>query len=435
MRKQVSRSHALRGNARRDALRPVTIQDATQSVATLHSLAERGNEEGSVIPYQGDVTWNEEPVMAPAARLLLVLALLGGTLAASPGFAQTADGPGAADTATAGSAATPEPEFLKTFPRPPDQPASLLAPAPPLGPLPPDLEKPYFQQDALLDPPALGAIGWFANVDAGILKPHLVNQLRNTVTFPDGSSTTVGVDPSHLNWTVSPRIEVGYRLPSGFGGISVAYRNMTSQGSEGVIGADGPATLSSRLNVNLVDLDWVSKEYTPWSLWEMRCHFGLRYLNTYFDSQANEPFAGAAAGTTIFNQRTTDNVWGLGPHWSLDVRRQLGFGGLAISGFIDLSDNWGRLRQNYFASSTTSASGLPQAGQTSVATSVSVPALTARLGLNWQPPAYPNFRLFAGYQLDYWWNVGRIDNLLNDGFPTSGYFFDSGIVLRGEWNY
>src|SRR5262249_20201830 len=219
--------------------------------------------------------------------------------------------------------------------------------------------------------------------------------------------------------TVSPRIEVGYRLPSGFGGISVAYRNMTSQGSEEVIGADGPATLSSRLNVNLGDLDWVSKEYTPWGLCEIRWRFGVRYLNAYFDSQANESFAEAAAGTSIFNQRTTDSFWGLGPHWGVDLRRRLGFGGLAISGFIDLSDTWGRVRQNFFASSTTSASGLPQAGQFTQATSNSVPALTARLGLHWQPLTYSKLQLFAGYQLDYWWNTGRDDNILG---PTLGYF-------------
>ena len=52
--------------------------------------------------------------MARSAWLLLAL-LLGGTLASSRGHAQTADGPTAA----------PEPEFLKTFPRPPAQPGSL----------------------------------------------------------------------------------------------------------------------------------------------------------------------------------------------------------------------------------------------------------------------------------------------------------------------
>jgi hypothetical protein len=333
---------------------------------------------------------------------------------------------------TAEPAPAPEPEFLKALPQPPDQPRSLLAPPPPPGPPPPDLERPYFQQDPLLNPPWLGLPGLFADVDVGILRPHLVGQLSAPVTFPDGSSITVGVNPSHLNWTISPRFEVGYRLSSGFGGIALSFRNITSQGSEPVIGADGPATLSSRLNVNLVDLDWVSNEYTPWKLCEMRVRFGLRYLNAYFDSQANEPFDEAAAGSTIFNQRTTNSAWALGPHAGVDLRRRLGFWGLAVVGFVDFGDGWSRVRQNYFASSTTSASGLPQAGQVISATSSSAPVLTARLGLNWQPPASPNIHLFAGYQLDYWWNIGR-----NAALPITsvGYFFDSGIALRGEWNF
>jgi hypothetical protein len=323
-----------------------------------------------------------------------------------------------------------EPEFLKTFPRPPDQPASLLAPAPPLGPPPPNLEGPYFQQDPLLDPPALGAIGWFADVDVGILKPHLVNQESQSITFPDGTSFQVGVNPSHLNWTASPTIEVGYRFPAGFGGIAVAYRNMSSRGSEGVIGADGPATLSSLLNVNVGSLDWVSNEYTPWRLCEMRVRLGLRYINDYWSSQADEPFAAAAAGTTIYHQRTTNSNWGLGPHGGIDLRRQLNFWGLAVLGLLDYGEGWGRTRQTYSASSTTSASGLPQGGGFSLGTSDAIPVITLRLGLNWQPLSYANIRFFAGGQLDYWWNTGRMGNI-----TTFGYFFDSGILLRGEWNF
>src|SRR5690242_3573494 len=123
---------------------------------------------------------NEESVMAGNVRLLLIL-LLSGWLATSAVQAQTA--------------AMPEPEFLKTLPRPPDQPASLLAPAPPLGPPPPDLERPYFQTDPLLDPPALGLPGWFGDVDFGILKPHLVNQLRLPVTLPPSSPPVTGNVP------------------------------------------------------------------------------------------------------------------------------------------------------------------------------------------------------------------------------------------------
>jgi hypothetical protein len=355
---------------------------------------------------------------------IVFLLLWAGMLAASEACGQTTDTP-AADSAT-----EPEPEFLKTLPRPPDQPASLFAPAPPLAPPPPNLEGPYFQQDPLLDPPALGAVGWFANVDIGILKPHLVNEEHLPVTFPDGTSFTVGVNPAHLNWTVSPRVEVGYRLPAGFGGIAVSYRNMTSQGSQGVIGADGPATLSSLLNVNVVDLDWVSHEYAWVRGWELRIRFGLRYLNDYWSSQADEPFAEAAAGSTIYHQRTTNSNWVIGPHGAVDLRRQLDFWGLAILGFVDFSEGWGRTRQTYSALSTTSAFGIPQGGGASQGTSDAVPVITARLGLSWQPPSFPNIHLFVGGQLDYWWNTGRMGNI-----TTLGYFFDSGLLLRGEWNY
>ncbi len=368
--------------------------------------------------------------MAGTARLLLVLALLAGAFSASGAYAQTAEGPATAAPETAPALTTSEPEFLKTFPRPPDQPGSLMAPAPLLGPPPPNLEQPYFQPDPLLDPPALGPIGWFADVDIGILKPHLLNHETLPVTLPDGTTVRVAVNASRLNWTVSPRVDVGYRLPTGFGGIAVSYRNLTSQGSEAVIGADGPARLSSRLNAHVGDLDWVSNEYTPWMLWEMRVRVGVRYINVYYDSQANEPFDEAAAGTTLFNQRTTDHTWVLGPHAGVDLRRRLSFWGLAVNGFVDVSEGWGRVSQNYFASSTTSASGLPQAGQASIGTSDAVPVITTRLGLTWQPPAYANIHLFAGYQLDYWWNIGRMGN-----FTEFGYFFDSGFLLRGEWKY
>jgi hypothetical protein len=361
--------------------------------------------------------------MAGTARVMLIL-LLGGTLTASGAYAQTTAGP-AAD-----SALEPVPEFLKTFPRPPDQPASLLAPAPPLGPPPPNLEAPYFQQDPLLDPPALGMLGWFADVDIGILKPHLVNEESLPITFPDGSTTTVGVNPSHLQWTVSPRFELGYRLPTGFGGIAVAYRNMASRGSEGVIGADGPAVLSSLLNVNVGELNWISHEFTPWGIWQMRLIFGVRYLNDYWSSQADEPFAEAAAGTTIYHQRTTNSNWVVGPNFAVDLRRPLNLWGLEFLGFVNISEGWGRVRQTYSALSTTSAFGVPQGGGASQGTSDAVPVFTGRLGLNWQPPAYPNLHFFTGGQLDYWWNTGRMGNI-----TTLGYFFDSGVLLRGEWNF
>jgi hypothetical protein len=43
-------------------------------------------------------------------------------------------------------------------------------------------------------------------------------------------------------------------------------------------------------------------------------------------------------------------------------------------------------------------------------------------------------RLFAGYQFEYWWNVGRFNP---SGAPpaSQGEFFDQGAILRAELNF
>ncbi len=363
--------------------------------------------------------------MVRCTRLLLAAVLLGGT--ASRGQAQA---PPAGTPALPGPAAAADPDFLPGLPRPPDVPGSLMAPPPP-GPPAPDLERPYFQVDPLLDPPHLGLPGWFADLDVGILAPHIDNSTMSLpVRFPDGTPLVVGANAARLNWTVSPRVEVGYRLPSGFGGISVSYRCLFASGSESVQGMDGPGMLRSRLDYHIGDVDWVSNEYTPWHFCDMRVRFGLRYFNTYFDAQASEPFAEAAAGSTIFDQRTTSSVWTVGPHAGLDLRKRLGFGGLAVLGNLDLSEGWGRIRQNFYAASTTSLTGAPQDVVQTISTSDAIPMLTARMGLSWQPLASPNFYLFAGGQLDYFWNTGRAGNI-----NTDGSFFDSGVLLQLAINY
>jgi hypothetical protein len=188
--------------------------------------------------------------------------------------------------------------------------------------------------------------------------------------------------------------------------------------------------LRSRLDYHIGDLDWVSNEYTPWHFCDMRIRFGLRYFNTYFDSEASEPFAEAAAGSTIFDQRSTSSVWTVGPHAGFDLRKRLDWGGLALLSQLDLGEGWGRIRQNYFAASTTSSTGELQSAVKTISTSDAIPTIKARLGLSWQPLASPNFYLFAGYQLDYFWNTGRTGS-----FNTDGSFFDSGVLLQLAINY
>ena len=212
--------------------------------------------------------------MVRLTRLLMVLAALGATLPVPCGLAQ-APTPTPAATPAATEAAEPNP--LPGLPRPPDQPASLLQGSPP-GPVyacttP---ESPYFERDPRLDPPPLPPPGWVVDVDVGILAPHVKNKLTDTVQIDGGPLNTVQLPSAPLDWTASPRFEAGYRLPSGFGEFTLAYRFLATDGTSGVAGPDAPALLKSRLELNMADCDYASREISLWPNWDMKWWFGIR---------------------------------------------------------------------------------------------------------------------------------------------------------------
>ena len=133
---------------------------------------------------------------------------------------------------------------LQALPRPRDLPASLYtAPAPPRadasGVL--RIDAPYFKRDPLLDPPMFPHPGWFVGAEMQVVKPHFVNQMGNSVlNRASGIPTNVVLGMAPLDWTVSPRVFFGYRLPSGFGEFMVAYRYLGTVGSQGASGSSPP---------------------------------------------------------------------------------------------------------------------------------------------------------------------------------------------------
>jgi hypothetical protein len=243
----------------------------------------------------------------------------------------------------------------------------------------------------------------------------------------------VHVPPAALDWTAAPRFEVGYRLPSGFGDIAVAYRFLTSEGTGTVFGPDALAAVKSRLDVNMVDLDYISREFSTfqWPHCVMRWRFGVRWADAFFDARAVQPFAAAAAGTGIFDSYASNNFWGVGPHAGLELARRWDNSGLAVVGRVDGATLLGRIRQNFSETSTTfSSNRRPLTGSTCQSVSQDVPIIAAFLGLRWQPPRSPFFAVSAGYEYEYWWNVGR-----NSSTSARGELSDQGIVLRAEFNF
>jgi hypothetical protein len=357
--------------------------------------------------------------MVRSALVLLALALLGIAVPLPKGTAQTAD--------QASTPAAPDP--LPGLPRPPDQPRSLLLPPTPMS-LPPPVPGPYFEVDPLLDPPELPPPGWFTNLEAGVVGPHVKNKVTLDNALPGGAS--LRLPSASLDWTVSPRVAVGYRLPAGFGEISLGYRFLASEGTGTTLGQDSLATLRSRLDLNLIDLDYASREFSLWPCWEMTWWFGLRWAYVYFDSRADEPFAAAATGSGIFETRTSNSYVGFGPHAGLGLERNLGETGLAVVGRVDGWISLGRIRQGFFETSTTPGpNGLPLAGETRLSSSQAVPSINVQLGLGWQPPGWCHTHVFAGYVYEYWWNAGRESSTLD----SRGEVSDQGILFRAEFNF
>jgi hypothetical protein len=356
----------------------------------------------------------------------LLAAALAGALAAPSGLAQAP--PASAASATQAAGDTARADSLPALPHPPDVPRSLFLQPPAAAPYAcAPLPGAYFERDPLLDPPQFPEPGFFAGVTVQAAAPHVFNSLANGVSVGSNAPDTLRIPVAGFDWTVVPRVEVGYRLPSGFGDFSFAYRGMASSGTAGVPGPDAPATLHSRVDLNALDFDYASREFTPWANWGMRWRLGTRLAFIYYDSSAQEPSGAAAAGTGVFEAGAFNSFVGVGPHIGLELDRCLGPAGLALVARTDVASLLGHQHQGV---SVTSTAGTTDSGF--IANGQDVVSLGGELGLRWWPPGGRGANFFAGYQYEYWWNVGRLSNFST---LSRGDLSIQGLTLRAQYNF
>lgn len=373
--------------------------------------------------------------MVRITYILIVLAAWIGSFPAEVAAQAAVAAPNPPATNLAGS---PEPDPLPGLPRPPDQPASLFQPAPaqPVYGCP-ELEHPYFECDPRLDPACLPQPGWLFDVDLNIMGSSVVERL-GAPPFPNGNAVPfiVSVPMAALNWTVSPRFEAGYRLPSGFGEIDVSYRFLLAAGTGttpagAAASPDAAAALQSHLNMNVGDVDYASRETSLGPNWDMKWRIGLRTADVFFASQADEPLAAAAAGSGFFERSISNNFWGIGPHAALELKLRRNPWGLGWVGRLDAGLLFGDVQQNFGRLSTTPGAS----GSYVFDMDEQVPTLGGFLGVDWRPPCHPNLDLLLGYTAEYWWNVGRLsDPDLYNG-QSAGEVGTQGVQLRLEYNY
>lgn len=205
-----------------------------------------------------------------------------------------------------------------------------------------------------------------------------------------------------------PELEAGYRLPEGFGELAFNYRCLDSSGTTLYPGLDNVASLHSRLDVNILGLDYESREFSMIYGWGMKWRVGVQLTYIYFDSLASQSAGAAAAVGGILSEHETNSYVGGGPHAGLELSHGMGWDGLSVLGRMNVYDNIGRIRQGFFADTLAlGVVGEPQTGDGSLSSSQAVAEAQGQLGIAWQPPQWENVRLFCGYEIDYWWNVGR----------------------------
>jgi hypothetical protein len=317
----------------------------------------------------------------------------------------------------------------------------LFQPASPIGPPPPDLERPYFQLDPILDPPQFPQPGWFFNVQFDVIHPHIERRLSNnvgsgfdTVTTSSGKMVNVALPGPKLNWTVAPRFEVGYRLPSGFGAFSIAERFFSTSGMGTIIGPNGPGRESGRLGTSYTDFDYTSHEYTPLANWSMMWRLGLRLAYDDIRSQFTGPLDAAAAGNGVRSALQDSNFRGLGPHYGVMLNRRIAQTGFSLVGKIDNGNAFSRQTQVFGASTTTPTGQLSHGGFASRYWQM-VSILNFQVGLGWQPPNHPNVRLYVGYVYEAWFNTEENSNASGGLGAGRGMFTDQGVVLQAGFNY
>ena len=306
----------------------------------------------------------------------------------------------------------------------------------------------------LLERPEAASQGVFFNVKSSIVWPHLRNELvGGTVTLAQTSgvspSSSVGLPPgagmpitgdiinfpgNPLNPTVTPRFELGYRFPDGFGELKLGYRCLETSGSDTLILGDlGPASQKGCLDINFVDLDYGIRQFSLGPGWQLRTAIGLRYARVFFDSQVNflDPVTikGSPFGTAPFTRLSeTEAVgnWYIGAHAVLEVGRTLWVPELTLFGRVEGSGLYGRVHQT-FKETFVEAPGFTEI---SVSNGVGTPVLDAQVGLCWEVPNWNHSRFMVGYQFEMWWQFGRGDNDL-----SFGTLYDQGLFLRAEFNF
>jgi hypothetical protein len=239
-----------------------------------------------------------------------------------------------------------------------------------------------------------------------------------------GPNPLVAPPSAGLNWTVSPRFEVGYRMPNAPRLFALSYRFLVSDGSATEPLGDSLAAVRTRLSLNEITMDYGSLLIPLAPRWDAQWRFGIQVATVYFDSRADLP--------SLFEQ-ASNYFYGAGPHGRLDLYRRLAaVPGLSLFGRLDGVVLAGQIEQRY-RFGITDAEGNTFNGSLFQRRTEAVPVLTVQAGLSYTPPRLPRLHLSTGYQFQDYWSLGRFHEAPDaaPGVTANGELITHAIYLRG----
>ena len=316
-----------------------------------------------------------------------------------------------------------QPVLPKAVPVPTDQGPlgvpPISAPLDQTGGVAPAFPLPYVNEPVGITPPR-PAHGLYGTLEIGLIAPDISGSLIGPVS--GGVNRTIGLPFAELDWTGSPRLELGYRFLDNGGGAFLAYRSVVSEAGETVFPFDpaGAGFLETRLNWNNIDLGYSSPEWQIDPLWTLHWQAGIRIAAIYYDSNITGQ---------IISQSASNNFIGAGPMAGIDARRKiLPQHGVSVFGKLDGGVVIGGDTQS-FEEIRTLTNGTQIGGASRMSETQAAPVFGVQLGLSYQPPQNPEWLRFTfGYQYEQMWNVGAAG-------ASQGDVTFQGLFFRGEFKF
>jgi Legionella pneumophila major outer membrane protein precursor len=265
---------------------------------------------------------------------------------------------------------------------------------------------------------------FFFGIDAAFVQPHVTNGLHTTVPRLNGTSVNLTPPASPLDWTVSPTFTLGYKLPQNQGEFRLAYRYEATEGTDAVVTPGGNFAVKSRLNDNIIDLEYGSARAPIFgddkcpTLWNIKWYLGLRVDSSFYDT--------VVSNATMVD-RVSNNFIGAGPRGGVELERQFAvLPSFYLFGRANASVLVGQIDQK-FSETFPAAPGSLLTANLERNSTQSVPEVDVQIGLKWVVPGAEYLQFSVGYQAERWWSMGR-SSMLGTRLNLS----EQGVFLRGE---